>query len=269
MIVRRRDGQLLLIRQTDHAVLAGDLARHWGNAGFAAPSPRDPVLFAAERHDDGWLIWEAAPRVDPATRRPHQFTSLPIAEHVGFYRTGIERVMARDSYAGLLTIMHLAGLYQMRYGTDRHTQPRTLPEDQERLKRRFVAELSEQQQALRQDLPRQGVPEAWLEEQCLWVNYKLLQVFDRLSLYLCVAPPRSSFLEPVPLDYEGRETQLSLRPLSERSVSIAPYPFDHSPFPVSVRAGVVPDREYDGDEDFRQAFVAAPVVELQFELRAG
>jgi hypothetical protein len=53
MIVQRRDGQLLLIRQTDHAALAGNLARHWGNASFAAPSPRDPVVFAADHHDDG------------------------------------------------------------------------------------------------------------------------------------------------------------------------------------------------------------------------
>ncbi len=269
MIVQRRDGQLLLIRQTDHAVLAADLARHWGNASFAAPFPRDPVVFAAEHHDDGWSIWEAAPRVDPTTRRPYQFTALPIAEHVGFYRSGIESVVARDPYAGLLTAMHLAGLYQLRYGTDRHIQPRSLPEDEERLKRRFVDELSQQQQALRQDLPRQGVPAAWLEERRLWCNYKLLQVYDRLSLYFCVAPPRPFVLEPVPVDYDGRESQLTLRPESECRVSFAPYPFDRSPLTVTVRAAVVPDRDYEGNEDFRHAFAKAPIIELRFALCAG
>ena len=269
MIVQRRDGQLLLIRQTDHAFLAGDLARHWGNATFAVPSPRDPLVFAAEHHDDGWLVWESAPRVDSATRRPYQFTSLPIAEHVGFYRAGIESVVARNPYAGLLTVMHLTGLYQMRFGTDRHMQPRTLPEDEDRLKSRVVDELSEQQQALRQDLPRQGVPTTWLEPPHLWCNYRLLQVFDRLSLYFCVAPPRPSTLEPVPTDCEGGETQLNLRPLNEWSVSIAPYPVDRSPLTVAVRAAVVRDRDYGDDEDFRQAFAAASEVELRFELSAG
>jgi hypothetical protein len=147
-------------------------------------------------------------------------------------------------------------------------QLRTLPEDEERLKRRFVDELSQQQQALRQDLARRDVPTPWLEERRLWCNYKLLQVYDRLSLYFCVAPPRPFVLEPVPVDYEGRETQLTLHPTNERGVSIVPYPFDRSPLPVSVRAAVVPDRDYDGDEDFRHAFAEAAAVELRFELSA-
>jgi hypothetical protein len=269
MIVQPRDGQLVLIRQTDHAVLAGDLARHWGNATFAVPFPRDPLVFAADHHDDGWLVWEAAPRIDPATHRPYQFTGLPIAEHVGFYRVGIARVLERDPYAGLLTVMHLAGLYQMRYGTDRHMQPRPLPADEERLKQNFVAELQKQQQALRHDSPQKGVPPAWLEEKRLWCNYKLLQVFDRLSLYFCVAPPRPFTLEPVPVDYEGGETQLRLRPVSERAVAITPYPFDRDPLPVKVRASIIPDRDYQSDEQFREVFASAPLTDLQFELCAG
>jgi hypothetical protein len=269
MIVQPRDGQLLLIRQPDHAALAGTFARHWGNATFAAPFPSDALVFAADHHDDGWLVWEAAPRVDPATRRPYQFTALPIAEHVNFYRVGIAQVLERNPYAGLLTVMHLAGLYQMRYGTDRHVQPRPLPADEERLKQNFVDELQRQQQSLRHDLPQRGVPPAWLEEKHLWCNYKLLQVFDRLSLYFCVAPPRSSSLEPVPLDYEGGETDLRLRPVSERAVAIAPYPFNRDPLPVTLRASLVPDRDYESDEQFRAVFASARLTELRFELCAG
>ncbi len=52
MIVQPRDGQLLLIRQTDHAALAGAFAEHWGNASFAVPAPRDPLIVAAAHHDD-------------------------------------------------------------------------------------------------------------------------------------------------------------------------------------------------------------------------
>ena len=40
MIVRRiSDGSLLLINQTDHCLLSGRLAAHWGNARFAVPRP--------------------------------------------------------------------------------------------------------------------------------------------------------------------------------------------------------------------------------------
>src|SRR5262249_20732062 len=125
--------------------------------------------------------------------------------------------------------------------------------------------LQHQQDALRRDLPRQGVPLAWLEERRLWPNYKLLQIFDRLSLYFCMAPPRSTTLEPAPLDYEGGETQLTLRPVTERTVAITPYRFDRDPLPLTLRASIVPDRAYDSDDDFRVLFAAAPVEELRFE----
>ncbi len=269
MIVQPRDGQLLLIRQTDHAALAGVFAEHWGNTSFATPSPRDPLIDAAVHHDDGWLLWEAAPRIDPATRRPYQFTAMPIAEHLAFYRAGIDRVLARHPYAGLLTVMHLAGLYQMRFGTDRQMPAKKLTADEERLQREILAQLQNRQELLRQDLPHQGVPAVWLEEKRLWCNYKLLQVFDRLSLYFCMAPPRPAVLEPAPLNYQGGETQLTLRPIAERKVALAPYPFNRNPLVVGVHGHIVPDRDYDSDEDFRAALAMASVTELRFELCGG
>ena len=268
MIVQPHDGQLLLIRQTDHAALAGLFAEHWGNAEFARPSPRDPLIAAAVHHDDGWLLWEAAPRIDPTTRRPYQFTAMPIAEHVGFYRAGIERVLALFPYAGLLTVMHLAGLYQMRFDSDRSMQTKNLSGQEERSQRQFLDELQLQQEELRRILPRQGVPSSWLEERRLWCNYKLLQIYDRLSLYFCTAPPRPATVEPAPLDYEGGETQLTLMPLTERTVALTPYPFDCSPLPFTVRARIAPDRDYASDDDFRAVFAAAPLTELSFEVCA-
>jgi hypothetical protein len=262
MIVQPRDGQLLLIRQTDHAALAGVFAKHWGNADFVLPSPRDAVIAAAVHHDDGWLLWETVPRLDPSTRRPYQFTAI------SFYRAGIEHVLTLAPYAGLLTLMHLAGLYQMRFHTDRHMQPKALSSGEERMQRQFLDELHQQQQSLRQELPERGVPASWLEERRLWCNYKLLQMYDRLSLYFCTAPPRPATLEPAPQDYEGGETQLTLTPLTERAVAISPYPFDCSPLSFTVRARIVPDRDYESDDAFRIVFAQAAVTELCFEVCA-
>lgn len=268
MIVQPRDGQLLLIRQTDHAALAGVFAEHWGNTDFALPSPRDAVIAAAVHHDDGWLLWEAEPRLDPSTRRPYQFTAMPLAEHIGFYRTGIEHVLTLAPYAGLLTLMHLAGLYQMRFHTDRHMQPKTLSRDEERMQRQFLDELHQQQESLRRELPQRGVPASWLEDRRLWCNYKLLQMFDRLSLYFCTAPPRPITMGPAPQDYESGETQLILTPLTERTVAISPYPFDRNPLSFTVRACTVPDRDYESDDAFRTLFAQAPATELHFEVCA-
>lgn len=268
MIVQPRDGRLLLIRQTDHAALAGVFAEHWGNSVFAVPHPRSPLLTAAVHHDDGWLIWERAPRIDPATRRPYQFTAMPTDEHIGFYRTGIDSVRARDGYAGLLTTMHLAGLYQMRFGTEPQLAPRTLSAEEESRQRRFLDELHQQQESLRRELRSEGVPAEWLEDRPLWCNYKLLQMFDRLSLYFCTAPPRPAALGPAPLDYAGGETLLTLRPIDETTVRITPYPFNRSPLPLTVRGCMVADRDYRDDDDFRAAFASAVPVELAFAVRA-
>jgi hypothetical protein len=52
MIVRKEaNGQLLLIGQTDHSRLVGQLAAHWGNDRFAPPRPYDSVARAAAFHD--------------------------------------------------------------------------------------------------------------------------------------------------------------------------------------------------------------------------
>lgn len=268
MIVQPRASELLLIRQTDHAALSGELARHWGNADFAPLAPRDSMVLAAAHHDDGWRTWEAAPRVDPRTQRPYQFTDLPLAEHAGFYLTGVEDVAGRDAYAGLLVCLHLSGLYQRRFGIDPGIPVKKLSPEEDRTRAAVLDQLAARQQALRQRLAASGVPVRLLEEGHVWANYKLLQIFDRLSLYFCTRPPRPLTLGPAPADYNGQDVELALGPLGGQAVRLTPWPFDVSPLPVRVRASVVPDRAYRDDDDFRATFAAAPVTELEFELHA-
>jgi hypothetical protein len=268
MILQPRGADLLLIRQTDHAALSGQLAEHWGNADFAPLAPRESVVLAAAHHDDGWRVWEAAPRVDPRTRRPYQFTDLPLAEHAAFYLTGVDAVTERDAYAGLLVCLHLAGLYQRRFGIDPGIPVKPLSPEDERVRAGVLDQLKVREQALRERLGASGMPSEPLADGPLWANYKLLQVFDRLSLYFCTRPPRPSTLRPVPADYDGREVELALGPAGGQAVRVAPYPFDVDPLSVRLRASVVPDRPYRDDDDFRAAFAAAPATELHFELRS-
>jgi hypothetical protein len=224
---------------------------------------------AGRHHDDGWSLWESVPRVDAATRRPYQFTDLPVVEHLGFYRAGIDRVLAEDSYAGLLVSMHLAGLYQRRFGSD-GSLPTTPPTSAEaEVLHAILAQLKIEQETLREQLRRQGIPARFLEDAHLGVNYQLLQFVDRLSLYFCTAPPRPAILKSVPRDYSGTETELTLEPRGSGAVSLSPYPFDTDPLRVRIPASVVPDRSYESDEDFRATFAAAPVSALEFEIRAG
>src|SRR5262249_5720596 len=117
MIVRIHDGKLLLVRQTDHMVLAGQLADAWGNDHFVRPVPFGPLAQAAYEHDVGWAEWEAAPEVDAATKLPYQFFELPIERHLAFYRQGVDAVVAKNAHAGLLVNLHCQGFHNQRFGS--------------------------------------------------------------------------------------------------------------------------------------------------------
>ncbi len=259
MIVRTYRDQLLLIRQTDHMVLAGQLADLWGNDRFVRPGPFAPLARTAYEHDTGWVRWEAAPEVDPETRRPYQFTDLPVEEHLAFYREGVDRVAAADAHAGLLVNLHCQGFHNQRFGTTPEMTPRRPPAEQEAAVRQFLTGLQAQQRELGLRVP--------IDEPTLWTQYMLLQIFDRLSLYLCMPPQRAAELGPVPPSVGGAAVALALRPGGGDDVVVAPWPFRDPVAVVGVPARLVPDRAYAGDDDLRQELTRAEPLALKYTLR--
>src|SRR5882757_910032 len=91
MIIQEQGDSLIVIRQTDHAVLSGFFARHWGNDEFTRPEPFESFCLAAGEHDNGWREWELLPGIDPSTFTPYTFMSIPTEEHTALYQQGIER----------------------------------------------------------------------------------------------------------------------------------------------------------------------------------
>jgi hypothetical protein len=260
MIVRTDQRMLLLVRQTDHMVLAGQLADAWGNDRFARPVPFGPLARAAYEHDVGWAGWEAAPRVDPATRRPYQFTDLPVEEHLAFYRQGVNAVAAKDDHAGLLVNLHCQGFHNQRFGTTPEMTLRRLPADQEAAVRRSLAALQAQQRELGR--------RARVDEPTLWTQYELLQIYDRLSLYLCMPPQREAAIGPAPAGVGGESVTLALRPGGGNEVVVVPWPFRERSLVLGVAARRIPHRDYTSDDDLRQTLAAADAVTLTYALRA-
>jgi hypothetical protein len=252
MIVRDRSDSWQVVLQPDHADLSGQFARAWGNGGgFARPNPLDPVTIAAARHDDGWAVWERAPTLDRDGKAPRNFLDVEVASHLAFYRAMIAAVLDQDSYAGLLVSMHGAGIYRGRYGTQPSLKLTFADEEHEQVER-FVAE---QEQLHARLVARLGVSE---EER--WTNYRLLQVYDRLSLYFClrdVEAGASETLEPVPRDYAEAETALAIEPVGPWEVRIDPYPFAESPARFRLVRRLLPKGGSHDGEGFRREFAAA------------
>src|SRR2546421_10704362 len=182
--------------QTDHADLSAAFARAWA-------TPLSPSLVvAAERHDDGWAVWEQAPRLD-ADGKPVPFLEVDVRSHLAFYRAGIAAITEHDEYAGLLVSMHGAGIYRQRYGLD----PALGLARAEGLKEEIDAFVAEQEAKFGGDPGERRA------------DYDLLQLYDRLSLYFCMRDVESFGAEPVEL--QGYRIEL----VGPWRVRIAPYPF--------------------------------------------
>jgi Protein of unknown function (DUF3891) len=213
MIVRDAGDAWQIVLQTDHADLSGAFARAWAeqSAGHAS------LVIAAERHDDGWAVWEQAPRVD-GDGKPVNFLDVDVRSHLAFYRAGIAAISEQDPDAGMLVSMHGAGIYRQRYGLDPGLSLSRAPEVQE-LVDAFVAE----QEATFGGAPgpRQG-------------DYALLQIYDRLSLYFCMRDVEAG---------EAAELQgYRLEPVGPWRVRLSPYPFGESPGGFSLVRRLFPKR---------------------------
>jgi len=263
MIVRDRGDDWQVVFQPDHADLSAQFARAWGNGdGFAAPTPLDSVAVAAARHDDGWAVWERAPALDRDGLAPRNFLDVEVPSHLAFYRAMIAAVLDQDPYAGLLVSMHGAGIYRGRYGT----QPSLRLTFADEVRDQVEAFVTEQEELHARLLAQLGVPE---EER--WTNYRLLQIYDRLSLYFCLRDLEGGepdTLEPVPRDYQGAEAALALEPAGPWRVRVDPYPFARSPASFRLVRRLLPKGGKRDGESFRREFAATVPEEVEITLHA-
>jgi Protein of unknown function (DUF3891) len=270
MIVQEQGDQLILIRQTDHAVLSGFFAREWGNHLFQRPEPFESLLLAASEHDNAWRDWELQPQIDPKTRLPYSFMSIPTDTHIELYQRGIERVVKCDRYAGLLVSMHASGLYDRARATIPGFSAKYVKSTEAELVSGFLQGLKLQQLRLKVDLRGDAGTKEFVQERLLEANSRRLEALDRLSLYFCMSStPHDATIDSVPVDDQGSEVDWELRPRGPNAVSLGPYPFRREPLQVSILARRVPKRIYTSSLDFQKTLARAPYSALNFTLHPG
>jgi hypothetical protein len=222
MIVRDAGDSWQVVLQTDHADLAAAFARGWADRG----TRHDAVVIAAERHDDGWAVWEQAPRIDPVTGKPVNFLDVDVPAHLAFYRACIAAVSEQDAYAGLLVSMHGAGIYRQRYGTDPVLGLSRAAEVQE-----LVDAFVDEQESSHAD----WAAAAGVSDEERWADYHRLQLYDRFALYFC--------LRDVEAGEQGEILDYRFEPLGPWHVRLDPYPLDESPARFSLLRRLVPKRD--------------------------
>jgi hypothetical protein len=255
MIVRDLGDAWQIVLQTDHAVLAGDFARAWGNEQFDAPDPLGVVASATARHDDGWAIWERAPSLlaqNGGPPKPRNFLDVQVISHLAFYRAQIAAVTDEDDYAGMLVAMHGCGIYNGRYGTDPGLKLTFAPLEREAVDG-FVRE---QEERIARVSAERGI-----DEQERWTNYKLLQIFDRLSLYFQMkdlASGEASALTPAPRGRDRDDAELKIEPDGPWRVRMDPFPFGEAPATFTMLRRELPKRDWADVDEFRRDFFDNP-----------
>jgi hypothetical protein len=266
MIIQEQGDQLILIRQTDHAVLSGFFARALGNELFSRPEPFESFCLAVAEHDNGWNEWELLPQIDPKTFGPYNFMSIPTEEHIALYQRGIERVVRADRYAGLLVSMHCMGLYDRTRATMPGFSAKYVKSDESHLVADFIQRLRLQQLRLKVDLRADPVLKRYADDHALRANLQRLEALDRLSLYFCLAPLDGSTIDAVPVNGNGSEADWDLQPAGNNLVTLKPYPFAKDPLEISILARRVPRRRYADENEFQKVLAQSSYFAMNFTL---
>jgi hypothetical protein len=254
-------GQLLVVRQPDHGVQTGLFASRWGNEHTPTFDPREAVIEAGTRHDNGWAAWEESPTMDPETGQPWQFFKLTPHEHVPLYRRGIQMAADHDPTTGILVSMHGAGLYNDRYGTFRLAE-RNLSDAERALVEEFLAEQALFQQSLAERAAGRALGTHITTDPHTWYNYLLLQVWDRLQLQFAWRLAADGEIGPLPSP-DGSSGILKITNVGELAISLDPYPFDTDRLSFPMAARLLPDRAYRNAEEFLAEMSKTPEIQLE------
>ena len=259
MIRREEPEATWLISQGAHAAIAGQIAAHWIGQGEMSLDLREELLLAACFHDAGWAEADQLPRITSGGL-PRNFTEMDLDQHFGIWQASIDRVFTQNRYAALLTSLHCTALYEMRLRFLDDPEP-----DRERI-RAFVNTCGVWQTdliAALLDHPRYG---AGVQHDRLSTHVRLLQVWDYLSLMLCMSSVHEQVLDDVPLTTDGLRGDVRLAAGGARVMLLDPFPLDQ-PLTLWADARALPvGTTFTDDDALRFQFARTPFKPLVFEI---
>lgn len=186
MICREQDGVLVMTKQHEHGLLAGEFAKWFKEEHTPAEGRRAEVLWAVSNHDRGWIDLDETPFWNDAEGLPYSFLDFPVVPKLTFYRRGIDEIEAQTPYGALLCSSHFERLIEVS-GEECPELTRYLQGEADRRARIH--------RGLEQSKP--------LEEGELYYDARLLQFCDDLSLFLALSKPGSAESEKHPWFVDG------------------------------------------------------------------
>ncbi|WP_165820868.1 DUF3891 family protein [Pueribacillus theae] len=211
MIVKEYETHYELIKQHDHAKLAGEMAFHTGNPPFKHADFK--TVMVAALHDYSWI--ESDSHLHEGL---YDFTNYPMAAKLKLYKKGIDEMEKIDEYVALLTSLHYTAFFKAA---------------NEREISQFLTKEKERQQHLMNRYRNEDV-ELALEHLKMW---------DNCSLYVCLNEPGAKKVNEHPwfkngingISASGANITIECKWKDEQTIAFSPFPFLESwtaAFPV-------------------------------------
>jgi hypothetical protein len=117
----------------------------------------------------------------------------------------------------------------------------------------------------------------FVSEEQLWINFKLMEVYDQMGQFVCNRYPFNSRQRkngpshtmsnvPVPTLLGKDDTILTFMIKDESRAAVAPYPFDLDPLPVSFQGRLIPKRRYADQDEFLREYYGAEKLSIDYFL---
>jgi len=271
MLRMQSDTGWWLITHPDHARLAGEFARAWGNTRFRRPEPRVRVLHGISSHDDGWRKRDNHPSITRQGKpsafsaelvgKYSAFEEIDLPEYLTVRERAVQLIAERDAYAALLIAMHTFSLL-----TD-HADRETILPQQLPLLDKFLEDLQEYQQLLLENIEADSqLLEYEKDAQRIQENFQLLQACDNLSLLSCVAyDSPANLLHPLALN-DGGKAEVKVYPIASRHFRLEPWPFAQEKLQFEIPARHVKGKLFGSSAELEKAYNAAPEEKLSVTL---
>ncbi|MBM3504520.1 MAG: DUF3891 family protein [Alphaproteobacteria bacterium] len=249
-----------VITMAQHTAFAGAMARAFGNDNFEPIAPRDLVLYVIDHHDAGWAPIDAEIGVDPKTHLPYNLVGTPRQQVIRTSYGSPDWNERKHPYCGLLSSMHIYGLYNARYGLAdaavRNVPPPEFKDQMEAMQRHQ----EQRQERLKKEL--QAFPETagLADEEQIFLNYKQLQFFDLTALYFNLRYPggrgEGSF-RSVPRN-RREDATVNVRERDPKTYAFDPFPWREDGVEI-VFEGRYLDPKDESAEAMRARLAARPV----------
>ena len=236
------------ILQSSHAMLAFQLADHWGNRATPRPAPRPEVLAAVLLHDAGWDGSEEPPRRS-SDGLPLAFDTWPESERETLWRSAVERAALRGRYVAYLVSHHVASLAR-RSARAQHAE--------------FTAAEEQRQHELRAELSRDQRYGQVFATGGDDVNRAVVRLADAIAVQLSVGAAEPVELAGLPTA-KGPVT-LAMRPIGDRTYRLRPWPLMGRRLTVHADARVLVEPSFASDTELRRAWDAAGVQRISWTL---